>query len=70
MDFLDAYDLIHYIINQRQVEFVEQRWIHGYQTMPLSEFKERVGFRDNYKVEKVNKKAIDEVLLDLQRMFG
>lgn len=69
MDFLEAYDLIKYALKKSTDEFIEQRWISGYQHMSLTEFREKIGYITEEE-EVIPKKDVNEILLDLKDAFS
>lgn len=69
MDFLEAYDLIKYALKKNTDEFIEQRWISGYQNMSLTEFREKIGYITEEE-EVTPKQDVNEILLDLKDAFS
>jgi hypothetical protein len=65
--FDDFIEQIEFAMNESIEESIRERWINGYQHVPLSEFKESLGIVANKKSEKV--KDVDEILVNLKNMF-
>lgn len=69
LEFEDFIEQINYIIDERAEEDVRKRWLNGYQSMSLDEFKQAVHYRKPIK-SVIEQKPIENVLEDLFKSFG
>lgn len=69
LEFDDFIEQINFAIDERAEEDVRQRWLNGYQTMGLDEFKQAVHYRKPTQ-NIIEQKPIENVLEDLFKNFG